>query len=340
MNINKRILSDGNDYSLQLHPLKYPWAWDFYLKMIANTWTPMEIPMAPDVAVWRRDEMPEELKEMFLTVFAQLTTFDHQRSVDLAEVMLPRIQAPEIKHALIKQAEQEALHTWAYQFCIENLGLDQTDIYSRWERVRVLKRRVNYANDVSKMVADPFSTPEEFIGAVAFWYLGFEGVWFMLNLRGPVQALARTGRWMTATAEQFLYIAKDEELHIAMGAQLVRDLIRELKPDMELLWAQILSHFETVLILEEEFISTAFKSPWIGYSVTDHVAMAKWFIDRRLRSIGFPPLHKIDKCPIPWMSEAIELKKERNFFETRVTEYQVGGQLSWDAEEDPWNLYP
>jgi len=34
--------------------------------------------------------------------------------------------------------------------------------------------------------------------------------------------------------------------------------------------------------------------------------------------------------PFPWMSEIMDLNKEKNFFETRVTEYQTGGTLSWD----------
>lgn len=327
-NLNKAILSNGNDYSLQLHPLKYPWAWDIYLKMVDNTWTPREIPMAPDVATWRRGALPANLEHAFLTVFAQLTTFDFQRSVDLSEKLLPFIQAPEVKHALIKQAEQECLHSWSYQFCIENLGLAQEDIYSRWSRVPILKERVDYANKVSEEL-DP-SNPAQFAAALAFWFLGFEGIWFMLNLRGPVQAMARMGV-MTATAEQFQYIARDEQLHISLGEHIIKEILFEAKvPVIGEFSNAVYEHFEAILELEKRFINEAFQSSWIGYSQTSHIEMAKYMIDQRLRGLGIPSVHNLRQCPLPWVSEMLELKKEKNFFESKVTEYRTGNALVWD----------
>lgn len=326
--MKKRILSDGADYSLQLHPLRYPWAWDIYLKMFDNHWSPREIQMAPDIAQWRREVLPPNLAHAFLTIFAQLTTFDHQRSVDLAEKLIPLIQAPEIKHALIQQAAQEALHTFSYQVCIENLGLDQNEVYSMWERVPVLRRRVEYANRVSDGL-DP-TNPAAFAAAMAFWFLGFEGVWFLLNLRGPIQAMARHGM-MVATAEQFQYIARDEEVHVALGAHLIRELLQETGTPVIGEFSDLtIAHFQEVVRLEEEFIAEAFTDNWIGYSRRDHVDMAKYMADQKLASIGVPPLYRIPTCPLPWVSEMLELRKEKNFFETKVTEYRTGNALVWD----------
>ena len=325
---DKAILSNGADYSLQLHPTKYPWAWDIYLKMMDNGWTPREIPMAPDVAQWRGGRVPDNLSHMFLTVFSQLTTFDHQRSVDLAERLVTMIQAPEIKHALIKQAEQECLHSWSYQFCIENLGLDTEEIYSRWERVPILKARVDLANNISEGL-DP-SSPAKFAAALAFWFLGFEGVWFMLNLRGPVQAMARNGL-MLATAEQFQYIARDEEQHIAFGTHLIRELLIETGTPVDGEFGDVTrGYFEQVMKLEEQFIEEALQGDWVGYTKNQHVQMAKYLIDQRLRSLWLTPMYNIKTCPLPWMAEMLEIKKEKNFFETRVTEYRTGNALQWD----------
>jgi hypothetical protein len=48
------------------------------------------------------------------------------------------------------------------------------------------------------------------------------------------------------------------------------------------------------------------------------------------RSSGLRPTFKETDNPFPRMSEAMNLKKKKNFFETRVIEYQIGGALSWD----------
>ena len=348
----KTVLKRTGDDSLQLHPLGHPWAWDLFLQMYDNHWSPREIGMTPDVAQWRSGELPENLKHAFLTVFAQLTTFDHQRAVDISEILLPLIQSPEIKHALVWQAGQEANHVFSYQVCIENLGLDQSDIYSRWERYPVLKARVDYANQVSEemvaagkiLASDSYSDKERkeavitLAAGIAFWFLAFEGVWFYLNLLGPVQAMARLGL-MTATAQQFTYIARDEGSHVLLGVNILRDLIREERISLDdqtfgSLHNAIKYHMMSSLELEKDFIEEAFKGPWVHYSVTDHVEMAKWLINMRMRSMGFDNLFDVPRCPMPWVSEMLEIKKETNFFEGRVTEYRTGNALSWDDDDE------
>jgi ribonucleoside-diphosphate reductase beta chain len=91
--------------------------------------------------------------------------------------------------------------------------------------------------------------------------------------------------------------------------------------------------------LEAQFISYCLKDgPIVGYSATAHVETAKYFANMRMRSIGLPEIYPGAQHQFAWMSEQMELKKEKNFFETRVTEYQAGGALKWDddgpGEED------
>ena len=52
--------------------------------------------------------------------------------------------------------------------------------------------------------------------------------------------------------------------------------------------------------------------------------------NRRCAQLGLEPAFATVDNPFPWMSEAMDLKKEKNFFETRVIEYQNGGALAWD----------
>jgi ribonucleoside-diphosphate reductase beta chain len=205
----------GSTDSLQLFPLSYPWAWEMYLENMDNHWTPREISVANDVSLWRSDRLSEAERHLFLSVMAQLTTFDVQRGDETAESLLGIIDPPEIKHYLKRLADEEALHTWAYQFIIENMGLDPQDIYSRYARVPQMKARVDLANELStrakrawaKRVFMPEAAltlreKQEILFATIFWFLCFEGIWFVMGLSGPIQNLARHGKF-TGAAEQF-----------------------------------------------------------------------------------------------------------------------------------------
>jgi ribonucleoside-diphosphate reductase beta chain len=67
----------------------------------------------------------------------------------------------------------------------------------------------------------------------------------------------------------------------------------------------------------------------LGLNAESFQDYTRYIADRRLKAINLPPRFNI-KNPFPWMSEAIDLTKSKNFFETRITEYQTGGALEWD----------
>jgi len=320
-----------------LFPLRYEWAWENYKDMLANHWTPMEIPMAPDIHCWDR-EMEEHEKVMFETVFAQLTTFDLLRGIDISESLSGVISTPEIKHALATQAFQEALHTHAYQYCIENLGLDQISVYTMYLKHPALLNRVKFASECSESIKNlqskAYESPingaiysEEQIThiflATAFWYLAFEGIWFMANLFGPIQSLAVRGK-MKATAEQFQYIARDETLHVSFGVSLLKSMIAE---HPHLASKPVLKSVRQIIVkavdLEYAFAEHAIVQKTINYSIETHMDIVYALANRRLESIGLEKAFPSVDIP-SWIEAALVTKKEKNFFETRVTDYALG----------------
>ena len=54
----------------------------------------------------------------------------------------------------------------------------------------------------------------------------------------------------------------------------------------------------------------------------------QYIADRRFDRLGLP-LQYNTESPFPWMAEVIDMPKEKNFFETKVTEYKTGGSLEW-----------
>jgi ribonucleoside-diphosphate reductase beta chain len=314
-----------------LFPLKYEWAWDSYKLMLANFWTPEEIGTGHDLQDWRTEKLTEAEKHLFLTVFAQVTTFDLLRTADIVKEFLPLTHAPEIVHVLTAQAFQECVHTHSYQYVIESLGLPQDDIYTRYKNVPQLYDRVKLTERLGSFHSET-SVHDIFRGLI-HTYVVFEGCWFMLNLLGPVQALARRGM-MKGTAEQFQYIARDEQSHVALGLHLIRDFVREHPQVMaKETINEVLEDTRIALEMEGAFIHYALPTPIMGYNAEDHIKTAAHYVERWLGRLGidanFGGEHRF-----PWVDEMIATKKEKNFFETRVTEYQVGGSLRFD-DNDP-----
>ena len=339
----KKIL-DNTD-SLQLFPLSYPWAWDMYLENMDNHWTPREISVAPDVALWKTPSLPEEERHLFLSIMAQLTTFDVQRGDETAEALQTVLNPPELKHFLKRLTDEEALHTWSYQYIIENLNLDQEDIYSRYDRVPSMKARVDLANDLSdrikrvyaRRMLDPDYTytlhdGQEILFAIIFWFLCFEGIWFVMGLQGPIQNLARFGLFIGA-AEQFQYILRDEFQHIRFGVYLIREFISQYPECLTPSFTDAVQRlFYKAIELEEDYINYCLPQPVKGYSAQDHVSTAKWYANQRAKAVGLTLPFAASEAvhEFSWFSEMIALRKEKNFFETRPTEYRTGGALKWE----------
>jgi ribonucleoside-diphosphate reductase beta chain len=315
-----------------------------YKECRANEWTPDEIGMGRDVQDFRSDLDPKH-RHLFLSVMAQLTTFDIERGDDAAETFLRVLQPAELKQFLKRLIFEEAGHTQAYRFCIENMGIPEygpDNIYDTWKQVDAMRKRVEMAQGISDELmrlhaADPDSLQfrRAFFRAAVFWFLIFEGVWFWLDLLGPVQQLSRLGLFKN-TAEQFIYILRDESQHVKFGVALIRELMVQYpevadETTLDIIRADTIRAID----LEGQFISYCLKDgPILGYSVLEHVETAKFFANMRMRSVGLPEPYVSPRHCFPWMSEQMELKKERNFFETRVTEYKTGGTLSFDDVSD------
>lgn len=334
--MNKTILHSASQESeYALFPLKYEWAWDSYKIMCANLWFPEEISMSPDLQDWRLGKLSEEEQHMFLTVFAQLTTFDLLRTADIVQDFLPLVQAPEIIHVLTTQGFQECIHTQSYQVVIEALGLPQDDIYTRYKNVPALANRVQLTEKIGGLNQD--TSIKDIFRALVHTYIMFEGVWFNLNLLGPVQSLARRNL-MKSTAEQFQFISRDELSHVALGIHLIKDFIKEHPEVMSKeVIDEIIEDMNEGLRLEDEFIDYALPKPIMGYNATDHKLTARHYAERWLSRIGinydFQGEHRLS-----WIDEVVALNKEKNFFETRVTEYQMGQNINFNNDEpyDPF----
>lgn len=328
---DKRVVNGMTDIN-QLAPFKYPWAWEYFLNANKNHWTPLDINMAQDVHDYHHKLAMEE-RHVYENVLSYLTTSDILAMRNIGLAVMEKMSAPELQIYQARQVYEEALHTWTYQHCIETIGLNQGEIYNRYRVVPEINAKIQIANrrlhSVLRADIDLRDRDElhNFLLAYIFFAGVFEGCWFY-NGFSPIFSLQRRGL-MKGTAEQLQYILRDEVLHASFGLRVAKQIIQEegLRPDPKALREM----WDECEAAERDYINYILREPVLGYSAEDHIEQFRYVANRRARQLG------LDEEPFPgakntltWLDEQANLRKEKNFFETRVTEYQTGGALRWD----------
>jgi ribonucleoside-diphosphate reductase beta chain len=327
---DKRVINGMTDIN-QLAPFKYPWAWEYFLNANKNHWTPLDINMAQDVHDYQRKLTLEE-RHVYENVLSYLTTSDILAMRNIGLAVMEKMSAPELQIYQARQVYEESLHTWTYQHCIETIGLDQGEIYNRYRVVPEINKKIQITNRrlASILRADiDLRDPDElqnFVMAYTFFAAIFEGCWFY-NGFSPIFALQRRGL-MKGTAEQLQYIMRDEVLHASFGIRVVKQILQE--ENITLDKKALRDMWDESEAAEIGYASYIMRDPILGYSKEDHIGQFRFTANRRARQLGFDEPFPGAEATLPWLDEQANLRKEKNFFETRVTEYQTGGALKWD----------
>jgi ribonucleoside-diphosphate reductase beta chain len=322
----------------QLVPFKYRWAWDKYLAACANHWMPGEINMAADIALWKDPNgLTEDERRIIKRNLGFFATADSLVANNLVLAVYRHITNPECRQYLLRQAFEEALHTHAYQHVIESLGLDEGELFNMYHEVPSVAIKAAWALPYTESLNDPTfktGTPQNdarLLRDLIAFYVVFEGIFFYVGFT-QIFALGRRNK-MTGTAEQLQYILRDESMHVNFGI----DVINQIKIENPHLWTDSLQKEAMEMIkqgvdLEYQYAADTMPRGILGLNAEMFLDYLQYIANRRCAQIGLPEIYSYKDNPFPWMSEMLDLKKEKNFFETRVTEYQTGGALKWDEE--------
>jgi len=327
---DKRVVNGRADIN-QLAPFKYPWAWKYFLNANKNHWTPLDINMSQDIQDYHHKLTPAE-RHVYENVLAYLTTSDILAMRNIGLAVMEKMSAPELQIYQARQVYEEALHTWTYQHCIETLGLDQGEIYNRYRVVPAIHHKIQVANRRLDAILRPGmdlgkrNDLETFVMSYLFFAAVFEGCWFY-NGFSPIFALQRRGL-MKGTAEQFQYIMRDEVMHCGFGIRVIKQII--LENDIQLDSAAVQEMWEEAEAAEAGYGNYILRDPILGYTGKDHIEQFRYIANRRARQLGLYEPFPGACCALPWLDEQSNIRKEKNFFETRVTEYQTGGTLVWE----------
>jgi len=332
---DKQIINSKADVN-QLVPFKYKWAWEKYIAACANHWMPQEVNMSRDIQLWKDPNgLTDDERRLVIRNLGFFVTADSLAANNIVLGTYRHITAPECRQYLLRQAFEEAIHTHAYQYIAESLDLDEGELFNAYHEVASIRDKDEFLIPFIDTLTDPhFKTgtldaDQKLLKSLIVFSCLMEGLFFYVGFT-QILALGRQNK-MTGAAEQYMYILRDESMHCNFGI----DLVNQIKLENPQLWTaefreELTGIFRKAVELEYAYAEDTMPRGVLGLNAPMFKEYLRFICNRRCQQIGLEVMYPGASNPFPWMSEMIDLKKERNFFETRVIEYQTGGALSWD----------
>jgi ribonucleoside-diphosphate reductase beta chain len=333
--MGKQIINASETDPNKILPMKYLWARDYFVKGVANNWTPEEIPMQQDIELWKsRSGLTDDERRVILWNLGFFSTAESLTANNIVLAVYKHVTNPEARQYLLRQAFEEAIHTDMFVYCCDSLGLNPDDIYNMYINIPSIKRKDDFVLGITKSILDRnFSTEgrenvQKFLYNIIGFYMIMEGIFFYAGF--AMMLFMKRQNKMIGVGEQFQYVLRDESLHFGFGADLINTVVAE-NPEVwtESFKGEVTETVRKAVDLEIDYAKDCLPRGVPGLNVDVVSEYVKYIADRRLEQIRLPKVYSA-KDPFPWMSEMVDLPKEKNFFETRVTEYKTGGQLKWD----------
>ena len=328
------IINNSKTDPNKILPMSYLWARKHYKDGVDNNWTPEEIGMQKDVEQWKSTKLSNDERRLILWNLGFFSTAESLTANNIVLAVYRHVTNPECRQYLLRQAFEEAIHTDCFIYCCDTLGLDPDDIYNMYKTIPSIKEKDDFVVNLTESIFDPHFNTEgventrKFLHDLIGYYVIMEGIFFYAGF-AMILALKRQNK-MIGVGEQFEYIMRDESLHLAFGC----DLINTIKKENPGVWTEefkneIIELIKKSVEFEKKYAYDACPKNLFGINAQQFCDYVEYITDKRLERIGLPKLYDKEN-PFPWMSQSIDLSKEKNFFETRVTEYQSAGALQWD----------
>ncbi|MCH8540594.1 MAG: ribonucleotide-diphosphate reductase subunit beta [Opitutales bacterium] len=334
----KKVINGRETMTFNLLPLKYQWAYELYRNMKANHWEPEDIPMGKDIEQWRDPKVLSEVERWI--VMMGIGYFSAAEGIvgdNIIHVVRELVTAPELKLVLGRHAHEENIHADSLLYMISSLGINPHECEAMFEDVETIRRKNEFVTETSHALRrdlDMTQTENKKLLAKNIFVFGqcMEGTQFY-GLFGMILSLYRQNKF-PGIGQMFRYTLRDESNHIELFRNLFSDLVEENSD----IWddefkEELRGLMRRAVELEKEFIRDCLPMNSVGLSLEDFLIYIDYIADRRLQGVGLDPLStKAAHNPLPWLAEMMDIKKEQNFFEGRVTEYQKASSL--DAVDD------
>ncbi|RYG38052.1 ribonucleotide-diphosphate reductase subunit beta [bacterium] len=335
----KRVINGRETMTFNLLPLKYNWAYDLYRKMKANHWEPEDIPMGKDIEQWRSDKALTDVDRWIVRMaIGYFSAAEGIVGDNVLHVVRESVTASELKLVLGRHAHEENIHADSLLYMISSLGINPHECEAMFEDIPTIKSKNEFVTRISQDLRrelDLSQTEDKQRLAKDIFVFGqcMEGTQFY-GLFGMVLSLYRQGK-LPGIGQMFRYTLRDESNHIELFRHLFQGLVAE-NPDV---WTAAFRQELTDLMaeavrLEKDFIRDCLPVAGVGLSADEFSQYIDFIADRRLESVGLMPLNPGVENPLPWLAELMDIRKEQNFFEGRVTEYQKASSLTTVDDDD------
>ena len=318
-------------------PLKYKWAWEKYLAGCNNHWMPTEVSMQADIALWKsRDGLTEDERRAIKRNLGFFAASESLVANNIVLAIYRHLTNPECRQYLLRQAFEEAVHTHTFQYIVESLGLDEGELFNMYREVPSITDKAAWALKHTQHLDDPvFQTGTPDSGPAPSCAISSPST-SCSRACGSTPALRRSCRSAAATRwsaspSSISTSCATSRIHLNFGI----DVINQIKIENPHLWTpafqdEVRGMIRDAAELEAAYGRDTMPRGFLGLNAALCEQYMHFIANRRCAQIGLAPVFAEAENPFPWMSEAMDLKKEKNFFETRVIEYQNGGALSWD----------
>ncbi|MFL2843192.1 MAG: ribonucleotide-diphosphate reductase subunit beta [Coraliomargaritaceae bacterium] len=327
----KRIINGRDTMFFNILPLKYQWAYELYKNMKNNHWEPEDIPMQKDIELWRGSDLSDVERWIIKMAIGYFSAAEGIVGDNVMHVTRELVTAPELKLVLGRHAHEENIHADSLVYMISSLGINPHECEAMFEDIPTIDRKTDFVVSNSKNLRrdmDLTKTEEKQAFAKNIFLFGqcMEGTQFY-GLFGMVLSLYRQNKF-PGIGQMFRYTLRDESNHIELFRNLFMDLVEE----NEDVWTEAFRQdlrdlMAEAVMLEKEFIRDCLPVNSVGLSADEFCQYIDYIADRRLEGVGLDPLNPGIGNPFPWLAEMMDIKKEQNFFEGRVTEYQKASAL-------------
>jgi ribonucleoside-diphosphate reductase beta chain len=335
---SKRVINGPRSAELNVLPLKYHEAYRIYKQMKANHWEPDVIDMTKDCATWNSNKLNSRERWIIEMGVGYFSAAEGIVGDSVLHVIEDNLTAAELKHASLRQIAEESIHMDSLLHIIASLNIDLDEVTAKFQDIPSIRKKNDYITrhmPELKMGIDLTQTANKQKFAKALFGITqvMEGTQFYA-LFAMILSLHRQNK-MTGIGQMFQYTLRDESNHIALGRYILEKLIEE-NPDLwtEEFRQELIDFMREGIELEKEFVLDCLPEDMVGMTQKDFLDYVDYNADRRLTSLGLPALSTVKNNPFLWLDEVFFLKKEKNFFETRVTEYQTSGSVKNTNEDD------
>lgn len=331
------LLGKTSPEDVNLHPIRYQWAYDLYNQAVRNTWFPHEIALKEDLEDFAKMTEDERHAVEFIMSFFNPAELIVNRTLALG--VYPYLKSPETHLYIAKQMWEEANHCVAFEYVLETFPFDRNKVYNTHLEVPSMKAKEAYIMKYLKRMTedkldiDTIEGKKDFIRNLVAYNVVMEGVWFYSGFM--VMLSFRQRNQLRNFGSMINWVLRDESLHLKFGINLIHNILEE---NVELLTEEFAAEIRNIIIegvdLETAYNKDLFPNGILGLNADYVNQYVQYVADRRLTELGMPKYYNATN-PAKWMSTATDVFELVNFFEQQNTSYEVDGHAGTTAKKEP-----